>query len=275
VVAGVPDIVGVVTTNDEDTKTVPQVIAGQSPSDLPGDKPVVGRTLYDLIHESESGPKLDKAMSRVAGFVLGSMDVAGAGVERLKDLAKRVHAKLKMKGVEPKAIPERVGVPVLQAVVLEDREEIRELWANLLVGAATGEDVDDFYIGLVKQLNPNAAHTLHVAGLAYMAAGPYPNPHNSPACRGWRDRVDPTEHPQLADMIPDKVQRVLSLDRLEALGLLRRTADQPNRRMLSTTAFHLLRILGEITVPPSSSEQGPEPPLTATANAPTQQGGRG
>jgi hypothetical protein len=212
------------------------------------EKALVGRTVWDLIHDSESWPKWDQAMSRTAGFVLGVMDVAGAGLERLRGVAAKVGIKLEARGIEPKAIPERVGMSVLQAVVLEDRDEIRELWANLLVSAATGEEVDDYAIGIVKQLSPDAARLLPLITK---------DTNEPPPESGWMllglgkvvgDRMVLTDQPlppAFSEVIPDRRRLELAVSRLEALGLVKpgsgAVVDHPGR-----TTIHRIVVLTRV-----------------------------
>src|ERR1019366_10408462 len=78
----------------------------------------------------------------------GAVDqIGGEWEDRLK--ARRclrrakVYAKLKQQlddaGFEPQEIPEKIWVPALQAVSLEDHETLQDKWASLLANAANPE----------------------------------------------------------------------------------------------------------------------------------------
>jgi hypothetical protein len=211
---------------------------------------VVGRTWPDLIANSSTGPKLDVACGTLVDWFLVKPIRAA---ERLSSLFKRVDKKLEAEPVEVKAIPERVGVPIIEAVALEDREEMIDLWADLFVGAAKGMPVDAYYIDLVKRLDPDSAKMLPLIGNAVRrAARRHPisrqdreQPRRS-SLGGVLDSVE-RQHQHVTDEIlavfPDPRQADLAVARLLALGLVER--EQLTRHpSLAPAGNYLLRLLG-------------------------------
>jgi hypothetical protein len=179
------------------------------------DKPVVvGRTWADLVHDSKTGPKLDAAMARVVDFVA---DVGGVAADRVRRVLGIVDQRLEAAGAEPKAIPERVGVPVLHEVALEDRGEIQELWTQLLVSAATGQDVDAYYIGLVKQLSPDAARVLIAATRGTVRVL---NEHRGQGGAAIVPKTELDGLPEVQAAVPERDARSLAVHRLISLGLV-------------------------------------------------------
>lgn len=176
---------------------------------------VVGRTWADLMATSETGPKLDAAMARVVDFFVNTS--AGAR-ERIARLFRRVDAQLEASGVEPKAIPERVALPVLEAASLEERDEIHDLWARLLAGAASGHEVDQFHINLVRQLNADAARVIVAARTAAFRF--QLTRHTTGRVADDISELDLRELPEVHSAIPDEKRREAAVGRLIALGLM-------------------------------------------------------
>lgn len=179
-------------------------------------KPVVGRTWADLVAESETGPKLDAALARAVDFMTNA---PGRATERSKRLFRRVDESLEVSGIEPKAIPERVAIPVMNAAALEDRDEIHELWTRVLVGAAAGHDVDDYMIGLVRQLSPDAAQALRLAGMAWAQAFDGADPRGRDYHQRYQ-RADLVDFEPFVEAVPDDFCRSVAIARLQALGLV-------------------------------------------------------
>lgn len=234
-----------------------------------GQKPVVvGRTWADLVHGSETGPKLDAAMARIVDF---ATDVAGVAADRVRRVLGIVDRHLEAASAEPKAIPERVAIPVIEAVGLEDREELHELWAKLLVASATGASVDAFFIDIVRKLDPTSAKLLAALGRAVLDAEQlYPSEEGG-AGYGVGDygdadidgsgsgdtledhmlaRTYPVERARgrhtmavTNELLPDKAERDLALARLLALGLIQDAGVVPFPAM-APAGWHLLRLIG-------------------------------
>jgi hypothetical protein len=123
---------------------------------------IVGRTLADLVLHTQTGPKLDAALARLAGWSIERFEV---GRERVRNLFRRTDQLLEGADAENlKAIPERVGIEIMENVAREDREELFELWARLLAGSARGGDVDSYHVDTVQKLNPDSARVLLAIG---------------------------------------------------------------------------------------------------------------
>jgi hypothetical protein len=127
---------------------------------------IVGRTWADLFFHGEPGPKLLAALSRVLDWP--SEAYKWATEQRVGNLFQRIDQMLEEDNVEnPKAIPERVAIEVMENVAREDREELFELWARLMVGSARGEEIDAYHIDLVRKLTPISARALIAIGDRY------------------------------------------------------------------------------------------------------------
>jgi hypothetical protein len=144
-------------SEDSNDKTPDQL--DKTPDQLvkPPDQ-IVGRTFADLVLHTQTGPKLDAALARLAGWSIERFEV---GTERVRKLFRRTDKLLEESNVEnPKAIPERVGIEVFENVAREDREELFELWARLMVGSARGREVDAYHVDTIKKLDPHSARVL-------------------------------------------------------------------------------------------------------------------
>jgi hypothetical protein len=81
---------------------------------------------------------ISKLFGGLAEQVGGMMTDAAAArryVRRIK-LFGNVQKKIEESGFDPKAIPDKIWTPLLQAALLEDDETLQDMWANLLANAA-------------------------------------------------------------------------------------------------------------------------------------------
>ena len=124
---------------------------------------LVGRTWADLIAHSQTGPRLDAALARMTDW---TVERVGLGVARLRGFLNRVDRKLEQAAIEPRAIPERVVLDIAAKVAREERDELHDLWAELMVSASAGMSIDAFHIDLVNRLDP-----VSVAVFGYCAVG--------------------------------------------------------------------------------------------------------
>ena len=235
--------------------------------DVPRAVVVTGRTPWDLIAESPVTPRVEKLLLGALDGVDLAVGLSKRGVARVAKVLGRVGEKLDaVGGADLRAIPERVGAEVLIHVAREDREELHELWVNLLVGAATGMDVDAFYIDIVRKLDSDTVTMLPVlVDAARRAASEHPDP--SVGTAGYGDgrgdgsgagygdgsgdgsQVGPRWMSDRARFIEDQLEGVLptakryqaSLGRLTALGL----AVRGSNGILAPTvaATHLLALV--------------------------------
>lgn len=238
-------------------------------TDVTDDNPkpvVIGRTWPDLLADSQTGPKLDIALAGVEDFIT---DAPGRAWERVKRVLERVDAELEATTIEPKAIPERVAVPVLEAVRLEEREELQDLWAKLLVASAKGQAVDAFFIDIVRKLDAISARLLQALAHAYHEADalfPIPSPPpdaKNPDDRGSRRPSGPPEDlsslreiPRILEKraahslaavreaVPNAQDLSLAVTRLLALGLLTPPTMTASRE-IAPAGWRLLALLGE------------------------------
>lgn len=75
---------------------------------------------------------------------------------QLRMLAK-TQEMLKRAGIEPKAVPLRVLVPILSGASLEDNEDLSSKWAALLANASTFDDISHLshiFADILRQLSP-------------------------------------------------------------------------------------------------------------------------
>jgi Abortive infection alpha len=117
---------------------------------------------------------IEKFGSFIARFVGGPLEQA-AGIyedklkfmrwerqarlmERASELASQIGAKLPFQ-----PIPLKIAIPLLEAASLEDDDYLQDLWARLLVGAATklaGASLTRAHVSILEQLSPLEALVL-------------------------------------------------------------------------------------------------------------------
>ena len=80
----------------------------------------------------------------------------------LKDKTEKRLAELGVNN--PRLVPPRLGLPLLEAATLEDREELHDLWARLLATAMdpTVPQIKRSFVGIVEELEPNDVKTLSI-----------------------------------------------------------------------------------------------------------------
>jgi hypothetical protein len=108
-------------------------------------RPFVGKIL---------GPSADVIGGYLADRVRGFL------AENTAATLRRAEEMVIAAGVEPKAIPPRSLIPLLEYAAREDHPDLRELWAGLIANAAiSGDDetVPPVYAAILSQLTPLAA----------------------------------------------------------------------------------------------------------------------
>ena len=99
-----------------------------------------------------------------AGAMLGN-NVRMFRLRQEIKLLRKAEQILKDRGLEPKAVNMRVLLPLLDAAVLEDNEDMAERWASLLASAAdltNQSTLEASFIEILKQLVPTHAFVLDV-----------------------------------------------------------------------------------------------------------------
>lgn len=180
---------------------------------------IVGRTFADLVLHTQTGPKLDAALARLAGWSIERIEV---GAERVRRLFRRTDKLLEESNLEdPKAIPERVGIEVFENVAREDRDELFELWARLMVGSASGREVDAYHVDTIKKLDPHSARVL-IAIANQLDVLPKAKPKEG---KGKIPLIPNSVLPEFMEALPKicrmtREQADWAIARLQALGLI-------------------------------------------------------
>jgi hypothetical protein len=93
------------------------------------------------------------------GLLLGDwMHVARQ--KALTSIIARAKLKVDEVGGQIHQVPLKVLVPMMESCSLEQDSEMMERWANLLAGAACGEQVLPAHVQILSQLTPEAARVL-------------------------------------------------------------------------------------------------------------------
>ena len=108
---------------------------------------------------------VDGPFTEISGIVTDILKFVHDGPGRLALLASQVYDKLKGRQLDgpTRQIPPKVGLPLLRAAVLEEDEQLRELWVALLANAAdagSGIKVRRQYISILEDLEPLDARCL-------------------------------------------------------------------------------------------------------------------
>jgi hypothetical protein len=85
-------------------------------------------------------------------------------VIRAQALIQDAASQLEVSGIEPVPVPGRVLMPLLERGSLEEHEELRKKWANLLASAASpGTQVPPGFVSILGDLAPLEAMLLDIA----------------------------------------------------------------------------------------------------------------
>jgi hypothetical protein len=126
-------------------------------------------------------------------------------------VAEKVEQYLAEANVEPKAIPARLLLPLVDSASLEDDETIQELWAQLLASAAQEpEAIPPSYAEMLKQLSPQQARILNAIYQSHLTYRNHVGNRVAPAS------VWCHEFPEIPC---EKVKE--ALDQFEQLGIIR------------------------------------------------------
>jgi hypothetical protein len=140
----------------------------------------------DVPVKAELKADLTEPLSRLSGvlekLVVGGLDFAavafgpaGAALNHVKALIERQTARLgdfaeKVERLQheqltsgPKEIPDKCQRETLQAVSVEDDEDVRLLWAQLTVNIQAGLSVNDYLLHVLRQLNGDDVRYLKTA----------------------------------------------------------------------------------------------------------------
>lgn len=115
-----------------------------------------------------------ETMSVVATFLVGATDglvkdLVGLGggdqvkIWRLERAARSLHSakeRLRKDGIDPKPVAPAIGLPLIEASSLEDREVMLDMWVKLLAAAMDprrANDVRQSYISAIKSMDPTDA----------------------------------------------------------------------------------------------------------------------
>jgi len=94
-------------------------------------------------------------------------------VERAQDVLDRAARQLEEQGHEPRPVPGRVLMPILDAASLEENESLRETWTNLLARAASShlDEVLPAFPAMLSRLSPQEVEVLSVMFESAMEVG--------------------------------------------------------------------------------------------------------
>jgi len=110
----------------------------------------------------------EKFVAFISKYIQGSLE-QGIGIfedklkymrwERQLRLMRRANELIKSLGISApsKAIPLKLAIPLLQAASLEDDDYLQDMWARLLINAATAEsgiELKRIYIDILERLTP-------------------------------------------------------------------------------------------------------------------------
>lgn len=96
---------------------------------------------------------------------LGLLVADQVKVYRLRRLIRTVTKTLSLcenAGIDPKSVPLRTLVPLLDGASLEEDESLQDMWASLLASAAEdGDAVPPAFVSIMRDLSPSDADLLH------------------------------------------------------------------------------------------------------------------
>ena len=105
------------------------------------------------------GPSVTNAVQQIVGPT--AQDLGTFIRDNVHSLGMKVSRILKEKKAETHPVSPAIGIPLLRHAVLQDDEDMQELWAQLLATAATDSNsIHPGFAEVLKQLTPDEARKL-------------------------------------------------------------------------------------------------------------------
>jgi hypothetical protein len=181
-------------------------------------------------------PAAGKLIERAVGPALDEVgEMLRGKLKRRNQVLEKAAAGLAAVNREPREVPLRLLVPLLQQASLEDEETMQDRWAALLAHAVadSGISTPPIYVHILSQLTPSSANALDILYA-----------------------VRDTDHQ------PESVDRhSLEVQSLVALGLVQPT-EMPDAVIVTRSAFPMaLTALGRAFVAACQMPVAPEEPI--------------
>jgi hypothetical protein len=161
--------------------------------------------------------------------------ISMAKQQNIEKLAAKTKARLDALGTEPRPIPTKILVSVLERCWVEDEEEMIDRWANLLAASASGGNVPPSYLQTLATLSPIEARLLDLLSRRQTTSSVVPG----------RKAMDQSALRQEANL-PDSEFRRAELIRLIQLGLLQRMPEKTaiERSVITMTPVSTVSLIG-------------------------------
>ncbi|MBD2730471.1 DUF4393 domain-containing protein [Nostoc sp. FACHB-892] len=107
---------------------------------------------------------ISKVFEGVDGIAIETVinEVRCFNAKRTAKALEEIYEKLNNAGVEPKKVPTKTLIPILENISLEEDEILSEKWSKLLESSIKGIFIHPSYIDILEKISPNDAKVLDI-----------------------------------------------------------------------------------------------------------------
>ncbi|WP_375503484.1 Abi-alpha family protein [uncultured Nostoc sp.] len=107
---------------------------------------------FSKVFEGVDGIAIETVINEVRCF----------NAKRTAKAMKEIYERLNHAGIEPKKVPIKTLIPILENISIEEDETLSEKWSNLLESSIKGTFIHPSYIDLLEKISPNDAKVLDI-----------------------------------------------------------------------------------------------------------------
>lgn len=107
---------------------------------------------------------LSKVFEGVDGIAIETVinEVRCFNAKRTAKAMEEIYERLNHAGIEPKKVPIKTLIPILENISLEEDETLSEKWSKLLESSIRGTFIHPSYIDILEKISPNDAKVLDI-----------------------------------------------------------------------------------------------------------------
>lgn len=107
---------------------------------------------------------LSKVFEGVDGIAIETVinEVRCFNAKRTAKAMEEIYERLNHAGIEPKKVPIKTLIPILENISIEEDETLSDKWSKLLESSIKGTFIHPSYIDILEKISPNDAKVLDI-----------------------------------------------------------------------------------------------------------------
>ncbi|MBD0264156.1 MAG: DUF4393 domain-containing protein [Tolypothrix sp. Co-bin9] len=107
---------------------------------------------------------LSKVFEGVDGIAIETVinEVRCFNAKRTAKAMEEIYERLNHAGIEPKKVPIKTLIPILENISIEEDETLSKKWSKLLESSIKGTFIHPYYIDIFEKISPNDAKVLDI-----------------------------------------------------------------------------------------------------------------